>query len=111
VDGDELLLNIYASTFVLPTSDQFIQVSDDACSAVFWVLSIIFIRTCHFSISNDGLIFIGIGHQLRPRRAREPLVSTAIPLSPQEAARILGRETPVFRHARRTRPSHTVGIF
>lgn len=38
-----------------------IRVSDDPCSAVFQAIPVIFIHTRHFSISNDGLIFIGIG--------------------------------------------------
>lgn len=38
-----------------------IQASDDPCCAVFQAIPVIFIRTRHFSISNDGLIFIGIG--------------------------------------------------
>ena len=38
-----------------------IQVSDDPCRTVFQAIPVIFIHTRHFSISNDGLIFIGIG--------------------------------------------------
>jgi MFS transporter, DHA1 family, multidrug resistance protein len=37
------------------------QVSDGRCCAVFQAIPVIFIHTRHFSISNDGLIFIGIG--------------------------------------------------
>jgi len=36
-----------------------IRVSDDPCCAVFQAIPVIFIHT--LSISNDGLIFIGIG--------------------------------------------------
>jgi MFS transporter, DHA1 family, multidrug resistance protein len=44
----------------MAASDQ-LSGSDDPCSAVFQAIPVIFIHTRHFSISNDGLIFIGIG--------------------------------------------------
>ena len=55
---------IYASASNYPSKIVVFEVrflTLDSCLAVFQALPVIFIRTRHFSVSNDGLVFIGIG--------------------------------------------------
>jgi hypothetical protein len=52
----------YLRDYVSSSRRPFTRICDDrSCRAVFQALPVIFIRTRYFSVSDDGLVFIGIG--------------------------------------------------